>query len=227
MNELNGMNELTGMSAFTIMLVDDHEVVRSGYRNFIDSDPQLQVIAEAESATRAYAGLLNLETEGRLPDLVVVDVSLGDRSGLELIDRCAKRHPGLRMLVFSMHEDPRLVEHALAAGAQGYVSKSSPPETVLEAIAAIRSGQTFLDPALQVRLKDRREQQHRFDQLNRRELEILSQLLRGVDTQQIAQSLSLSPKTIANHLSTIRGKLKVNNDFQLMRILVEHDLPNI
>jgi DNA-binding NarL/FixJ family response regulator len=221
------MNKFTGMNAFTIMLVDDHEVVRSGYRNFIDSDPQLQVIAEAESATQAYTGLLNLETEGRLPDLVVVDVSLGDRSGLELIDRCTKRHPGLRMLVFSMHEDPRLVEHALAAGAQGYVSKSSPPETVLDAIAAIRVGQTFLDPALLVRLNDRREQQHRFDQLNRRELEILSQLLRGVDAQQIAQSLSLSPKTIANHLSTIRGKLKVNNDFQLMRILVEHDLPNI
>jgi two-component system, NarL family, invasion response regulator UvrY len=215
------------MNAFTIMLVDDHEVVRSGYRNFIDSDPQLQVIAEAESATQAYASLLNLETEGRMPDLVVVDVSLGDRSGLELIDRCAKRHAGLRMLVFSMHEDPRLVEHAMAAGALGYVSKSSPPETVLEAIAAIRLGQTFLDPALQVRLNVRREQQHRFDQLNRRELEILSQLLRGVDSQQIALSLSLSPKTIANHLSTIRGKLKVNNDFQLMRILVEHDLPNI
>ncbi len=215
------------MTAFTIMLVDDHEVVRSGYRNFIESDPDLLVVAEAESAIQAYTSLLALETERRLPDLVVVDVSLGERSGIELIDRCAKRHPGLAMLVFSMHEDPRLVQHALDAGARGYVSKSSPPETVLEAIAAIRSGHTFRDPALLARLQQRAHQQKLFDQLNRRELEILSQLLRGLDTQQIAELLSLSPKTIANQLSTIRGKLMVNNDFQLMRMLLEHDLPSI
>ncbi len=215
------------MKAFTIMLVDDHEVVRSGYRTFMESDAQLQVIAEADSANQAYTTLLNLESEGLLPDLVVVDVSLGDRSGLELIDRCVKRHPGLRMLVFSMHEDLRLVQHALDAGALGYVSKSSRPETVLEAIAAIRQGQTFLDPALQRRRQVRLDQQNLIDQLSRRELEILSQLLRGIDTQSIAETLSLSPKTIANHLSSIRGKLKVNNDFQLMRMLIELELPRI
>jgi two-component system, NarL family, invasion response regulator UvrY len=215
------------MKAFTIMLVDDHEVVRSGYRNFIESDAQLLVIAEADSANQAYTSLLNLESEGRLPDLVVVDVSLGDRSGLELIDRCVKRHPGLRMLVFSMHEDLRLVQHALDAGALGYVSKSSRPETVLEAIAAIRQGQTFLDPALQRRRQARLDQQSLIDQLSRRELEVLSQLLRGVDAQDIAETLSLSPKTIANHLSSIRGKLKVNNDFQLMRMLLELELPRL
>ncbi len=215
------------MTVFTIMLVDDHEVVRSGYRNFIESDLHLQVIAEAESANQAYASLQTLESQHRLPDLVVVDVSLGERSGIELIDRCAKRHPGLAMLVFSMHEDPRLVQHAFDAGARGYVSKSSPPETVLEAITAIRQGQTFRDPALQIRLQERLVQRELFDQLNRRELEILSQLTRGLEVNRIAESLSLSPKTIANHLSTIRGKLKVNNDFQLMRMLVEHDLPSI
>lgn len=215
------------MTVFTIMLVDDHEVVRSGYRNFIESDLHLQVIAEAESANQAYASLQTLESQHRLPDLVVVDVSLGERSGIELIDRCAKRHPGLAMLVFSMHEDPRLVQHAFDAGARGYVSKSSPPETVLEAITAIRQGQTFRDPALQVRLQERLVQRELFDQLNRRELEILSQLTRGLEVNRIAESMSLSPKTIANHLSTIRGKLKVSNDFQLMRMLVEHDLPSI
>jgi DNA-binding NarL/FixJ family response regulator len=212
---------------YTIMLVDDHEVVRRGYRNFIESDPQLQVIAEADSASSAYATLLSLDAARSTPDLVVVDVSLGDRSGLELIDRCVKRLPGLKMLVFTMHEDPRLVQHAIDAGACGYVSKSSSPETVLEAIKAIRAGQQFLDPALQSRLTARRDQTQSFDQLSRRELEILSQLVRGVELSQIADSLSLSPKTIANHLSNIRGKLKVSNDFQLMRMLAENDLPKI
>lgn len=213
------------MSSFSVMLVDDHEVVRSGYRRFLEADPMLSVCAEAASAAEAYAVLQSLDQDGALPDLTVVDVSLGDRSGLELIDRCTRRYPGLRMLVFSMHEDATLIGRALSAGARGYVSKSSAPEIVLDAIATIRGGGTFVDPALQARLDSHQARGSLFEQLSRREIEILGQLLRGKDAEAIGQSLSISPKTIANHLSSVRGKLRVSNDFQLMRLLLEHGLP--
>lgn len=211
----------------SIVLVDDHEVVRSGYRRFIEADASLTVAGEAASADEAYALLLRLDAGSRLPDLLVVDVSLGERSGLELIDRCSKRFAGLRSLVFSMHEDARIVEHALAAGASGYVSKSSPPETVLRAIAAIGQGERFIDPALAPVLEQRERQAQSWAALTRRELEIVSLLARGMDPADIAASLSLSAKTIANQLSSVRGKLKVSNDFQLMRRLAEGDLPSL
>ena len=215
------------MSAYRIMLVDDHEVVRSGYRRFIESDPGLQVSDEAASATDAYARLQAAEAGVGLPDLLVVDISLGERSGLDLIDRCKRRFPRLRILVFSMHEDPVLVEHALAAGASGYVSKSSPPDTVLTAIDAMRHAQRFIDPALQARVDAQRMQEHRFDHLTRRELEVLSQMMRGADPDAVAGALSLSPKTVSNHLSSIRTKLQVANDFQLMRLVAQQRIPTL
>lgn len=213
------------MANWRVMLVDDHEVVRSGYRRFLEADPTLEVSREASSATAAYGALLAAEAAGALPDLLVVDVSLGGRSGLELIDRCARRFPKLKMLVFSMHEDPLLVEHALAAGASGYVSKSSAPETILTAIDAVRAGRSFVDPALEQRLRAHRRSSSVLDALTRRELEILSQLMRGADAEAVAASLSLSPKTVANHLSSIRAKLGVSNDFQLVKLVAETGLP--
>lgn len=213
------------MNTTSIVLIDDHEVVRSGYRRFIEADPKLSVIGEAASADEAYALLLRLEQQRQLPTLLVVDVSLGERSGLELIDRCSKRFPAVRTLVFSMHEDARIVEHALAAGASGYVSKSSSPETVLQAIASVGQGRQYIDPALQAGRTQRERQSQRWTELTRRELEIVSLLARGMDPAAIADSLYLSGKTIANQLSSIRGKMKVSNDFQLMRLLADSDLP--
>jgi DNA-binding NarL/FixJ family response regulator len=216
---------VVAVSRFEIMLVDDHEVVRSGYRRFIEADPSLHVCAEAASAQEAYGWLQAAEAAQGLPDLVVVDLSLGDRSGIDLIDRCRRRFAGLRTLVFSMHEDPALVEHALDAGAMGYVSKASPPATVLTAITRIRSGARFVDPALAPRPPSSDARAAALEQLTRRELEILGHLMRGADPEEVARVLTLSTKTVANHLSAIRGKLKVGNDFQLMRLVTRLGLP--
>jgi two-component system, NarL family, invasion response regulator UvrY len=212
---------------YTLMLVDDHEVVRSGYRRFLEADPSLSVVAEAASAEQAYAALQQAESTGRLPQLVVVDISLGGRSGLDLIERCAQRFAGLRMLVFSMHEDALMLEHALAAGACGYVSKSSPPGTVLKAIELIRAGGRFIDPALSERQQQLQTRRSALEQLSRREIEIVWMLARGMDLVGVARTLALSAKTVANHLSSVRAKLKVDNDFQLMRLVAEVGLPPI
>lgn len=210
-----------------VMLVDDHQVVRAGYARYLEADASLRVDLEASSAAQAYQALLDAQSRAALPDLVVVDISLGERSGLELIERCARRFEGLRMLVFSMHEDPALIEHALAAGARGYVSKSSPPATILQAIDAVRRGVVFIDPALEARLSALRDRRRLVDTLTRRELEILSRIVRGADHALLAQSMSISQKTIANHLSSIRGKLGVANDFQLIRVAATLELPPI
>lgn len=209
----------------SILMVDDHQVVRAGYARYLEADPSLQVDHEAASAAQAYALLQDAEARGALPQLMVVDISLGERSGLELIERCARRFPALRQLVFSMHEDPLLVEHALQAGALGYVSKSSPPQTILEAVRALRMGRRFVDPALKQRLDETRSRARVLDQLTRRELEILSRLVQGMDPEALAQALSLSPKTVANHLSSIRSKLGAANDFQLVRLAAALQLP--
>lgn len=209
---------------YRLMLVDDHAVVRAGYESFLAADPGLSVSDQAASAEQAYAALLAAERIERLPDLLIVDISLGSRSGLDLIERCARRFPTIQCLVFSMHEDARTIEHALAAGARGYVSKSSRPQTIFEAIASIRAGRVYLDPQLHAVLDARGSRSGAFDSLTRREFEVLSRLVQGQSAESIAEALCLSPKTVANHLSATRGKLGASNDFQLFRLAVEHGL---
>lgn len=208
-----------------LMLIDDHEIVRAGYRRFLATRPALEIAFESGNAEDAYRLLQAAEAEGRLPDLALVDISLGERSGIDLIERGVRRFPSLRWLVFSMHESPTVVEHALGAGACGYVSKSSPPDTVITAIESIRRNERFVDPALRDKLSRHREDAARLAQLTRRELEILSQFIRGASSDSVAESLCVSTKTVANHLSSIRQKLNVANDFQLVRLVESIGLP--
>lgn len=196
--------------ALSLLLVDDHAVVRAGYRRLLQSNPQYQVRWEASSAEQAYQQMLDAERAGlALPDLAIVDVSLGGRSGLDLIDRITRRFAQIRCVVFSMHQSSALIDQALNAGAVGYVCKASPPETMFEALKAVLRGERYLDPELPSLTHDGAPT------LTLREHEILSQLMRGMAVDDIARSLSISPKTIANHLTQIRSKLGVDNDVQL------------
>lgn len=191
-----------------ILLVDDHAVVREGYRRLLESTGRMTVVAEAANADDAYAAYLN-----HAPDLVILDISLPGTSGFEVLRRVLARNPRALILVFSMHEDPVYVKRALDGGARGYLSKASAPENMLAAVIAITGGQTYVPPALQeVLARSRCEQQSgSLDQLTEREFEILRLMATGYDATEIAEALFVSTKTVANYQTAIRHKLGARN----------------
>lgn len=210
----------------SLMLVDDHAAVRAGYCRLLESEPGWRVVAQAGDADSAYAQLQRAEAEGALPDLLLLDLSLDrGRSGLDLLERCRQRFGALRIIVCSMHEQPALIDRCLQSGAQGYVSKSSAPQTLFTAIEQVSRGGQFVDPAVAEQRSAREQTIEAIAELTSRELEVLSQIVRGVGVAEVAATLNLSPKTVANHLTAARQKLNVDNDFQLMRRLNLLELP--
>lgn len=202
-----------------VLLVDDHAVVREGYRTLMRSAPGIEVIAEAasgEAACRLFAELA--------PDVVVMDLSLRGMGGLEAIGRMVARDAAARVLVFSMHEDPAFVEQALRAGAKGYVTKSSAPEFLLEAVTKIAAGGIFLDHALANVLAEQRARPQPFSALSPREFEIFCLLAAGGATVDVARRLALSPKTVANYATQIKDKLRVATTADLARLAIRHGL---
>jgi two-component system, NarL family, invasion response regulator UvrY len=208
-----------------IMIVDDHEVVRLGFASLLRATSVYEVVAQAGSVTQAYLALQEAETLDCLPDILVTDLNLGGASGLELIGKVRERFPAIRILALSMHENGALVQRALDLGAQGYFCKSSKPSGLKEAIEIIAAGRTYIDAAAQSALNAYQEAKLVFESLTRREFEVLRQMIKGENYLSIGKTLNLSVKTIANHLSSIRGKLGVETDFQLIRRVDSLGLP--
>lgn len=211
--------------SISLLLLDDHVAVRAGYRRLLEADARFHVAGEAGTADDAYAMLQGLEKNERMPQIAIVDIGLGGRTGFDFIEHASRRFPPLRFIVFSMHDSQPSVAHALRVGAQGFVSKSSEPGDLLAAILAVSWGQQYLDQLCQRALANGDESADRLKLLTPRELEVLSQLMHGRHLDEIASALSLSPKTIANHLSAARHKLAVDNDFQLTRQLIASGWP--
>jgi DNA-binding NarL/FixJ family response regulator len=208
-----------------LLLLDDHVAVRAGYRRLLEADARFHVDGEAGTADEAYSMLQALERENRLPQIAIVDIRLGGRSGFDFIEHASRRFPLLRFIVFSMHDSQAAIANALRVGALGFVSKSSEPGDLLTAILAVSWGQQYLDSLCQQAMAKADAGAERLKRLTPRELEILAQLLRGHHLDEIAVALSLSPKTIANHLSAARQKFAVDNDFQLTRQLIDCGWP--
>jgi DNA-binding NarL/FixJ family response regulator len=205
----------------SVLLVDDHAVVRAGYRLLLDNAPDIDVIAEAETgeaACRLFAD--------RSPDVVIMDLSLPGIGGLEAIRRICARDPQAKVLVFSMHEDSVFVEQALKAGAQGYITKRSAPEVLVEAVRDVAKGKAHLDPEIAQRLafQKTRGRATPFGALSGREFEIFCLLAEGLNVNDIAARLSLSYKTVANYSSQIKNKLEVGSVAELARLAIRHGL---
>ena len=204
-----------------VLLVDDHAVVRAGYRLLLQHEPDVEVVAEAdsgESACRHYADLS--------PDVVVMDLTLPGIGGLEAIKRIRMRDPKAKILVFSMHEEPMFVEQALAAGASGYVPKSSAPETLVAAVRQVAAGGRYLDHGLEQRLAFDRVRGHDSPlmQLSTREFEVFCLLAEGASSTDIARRLSLSPKTVANYSTQLKSKLNVGSVAEFARLAIRHGI---
>ncbi|TWC05452.1 LuxR family two component transcriptional regulator [Bradyrhizobium macuxiense] len=208
-------------AARTIMLVDDHAVVREGYRAMLQKQPGLRVVAEASDGVEAYR--LYKETE---PDLVIMDLSMPGIGGIEAIRRLRQWDKRARILVFTMHQNAAFAVQAIRAGASGYVTKTSPPETLVHAVMDALSGKIAISPDIdhELALSHLAGERAAADLLTAREFEVLRMLLAEKTTDEIAEALHLSPKTVANLHSLIKDKLGVGTDIELVRLALRQGI---
>ena len=202
-----------------VLVVDDHPVVRQGLRLLLSQEDDMVVSAEAETVREA----LRLAAADEPPDVAVVDISLRDESGIELVKELKLRHPKLPVLVLSMHDESLYAERMLRAGARGYVMKEEPPERVVEAIRKVRQGQLALSEAMASRLLEKLvtgggdASLSPIDRLTDREVQVFELIGRGLSTRQIAEKLHLSVKTIEAHRANIKRKLHLPDAIALIR----------
>lgn len=204
-----------------VLLVDDHAVVRAGYRALLQSAPEIEVAAEADSGELACRRFAELA-----PDVVIMDLSLPGIGGLEATRRIVQRDAAARVLVFSMHEDPMFVERALAAGARGYVTKSSAPRVLVAAVKQVAAGGRYIGGDVEARLAFERVRSGDTPlmDLSTREFEIFCLLAEGVTSADIAKRLSLSQKTVANYGTQLKTKLNVASAAELTRLAIRHGI---
>jgi two-component system invasion response regulator UvrY len=205
-----------------VLLVDDHAVVRTGFRLLLQSQPDINVAAEAQSgeaACQMYAELA--------PDVVVMDLGMPGMGGLEAVRRIRARNPTARVLALSAHDDPMHARRALREGALGFLSKRSAPEALIEAIATVAAGRRYIDPSLAQKLalaEIEGASRSPIEQLSEREFEVFIRLAGGATVQKIADDLKLSASTIGTHLYNIKQKLGVVNQSELTLLAIRHGL---
>lgn len=197
-----------------ILLVDDHAIVREGYRRLLAEEPSIEVVGEAGDAAQACQSARALN-----PDVVVMDIALPRISGIEATRRMLKDQPQLRILMFSMYDDAIYAARALEAGARGYISKASAPEVLVQAIYAVSRGECYVsaDVAANMARSAAQPGKSELAALTPREFEVLRLLIQGETVRRIGEKLGLSEKTVANHQSAIREKLGARNSAQLAR----------
>ncbi|HZF85544.1 MAG TPA: response regulator transcription factor [Burkholderiaceae bacterium] len=197
-----------------LFLVDDHPLVRDGLRARLGAMPGLEIVGEAGSAAEALA-----QVDALRPDLMLVDVGMKDMNGIELAARLLQRPEAPHIVMLSMYDNPEYVQRALQAGAHGYVLKDAPASEIVAAIEAVSAGGTFLSPAVSKKLF--RNQSAR-PLLTPREAEILTALGRGESSKQIARSLGLSVRTVDAHRQSIKRRLGIDGQAELIKYAVEH-----
>jgi DNA-binding NarL/FixJ family response regulator len=205
----------------SILLVDDHAVVREGYRSVLQKQPGLRVVAEASDGAEAYALF-----KANAPDLVIMDLSLPGFGGIEAVRRIRQWDKHARILVFTMHQNAAFAVQAIRAGAMGYVTKTSPPETLVKAVMEVLAGRIAISPDIdhELALNHLAAEANAVDVLTAREFEVLRMLLAERSTDEIAASLHISPKTVANLHSLIKDKLGVGTDIELVRLALRQGI---
>ena len=201
-----------------IVLIDDHAVVREGYRTLISRQEDMQVVAEFPEASDAYACFKTLEF-----DVIVTDLSMPGLSAFEMIERLRQRGHAAKILVFTMHATVSFAKKAFAAGAHAYVTKSSEPVTLLHGLREVFAGRQYLsaDIAQQLALEKLETTEKTLDELTVREFEILRLLVAGLGAEEVASSLNLSPKTVRNVHYNVKKKLGAKDDIELMRRAIQ------
>lgn len=201
-----------------MLLVDDHAVVRAGFRLLLASDENISVVAEAERAEQALTMYAEFE-----PDIVITDLSMPGIGGLECIRRLKQRDPETKILVFSIHDEAVYVERAMNAGAMGYITKNSAADIMLEAIYQIAEGKSYIETGLMTEHSSTLKvmtPQAILGSLSAREFDIFCLLAKGLTAHEISEQLCLSYKTIANYSTQIKSKFNVSSVVELAHIAI-------
>ena len=209
------------MGKLTILLVDDHAVVRSGFKVLLQTWDDVQVVAEADSGEDA----LPLYTQHR-PDVVVMDIAMAGMGGIEASKRLMAIDPKVRILALSAHEDSSYAKRALQAGALGYLSKRTAPEVLIDALRMVAQHQRFIDPLIAQRMASQPfdSDAQQIDKLSPREFEVFLWLAKGRSVLDISQALGLSASTVGTHLYKVKQKLQLNNQSEMTLLAMRHGL---
>ena len=209
------------MSQINVMLVDDHAVVRMGFKMLLESASDIKVIAEAENGEVAIRAYME-----HMPNIVVMDITMPGMGGLEAIERILAKDSNARILVLSAHEDSVHPKRVLNAGAMGYLTKRSAAEELIKAIRQVASGKKYIEASVaqQMAIQQLSGNQSPVDVLSEREFEVFMSLAKGKTTNEIAESLFLSPRTVGTHLYNIKQKLNANNSAEIALIAMRSGL---
>ena len=216
------------MSRIRLLIVDDHEVVRLGLRTLLESEPDLDVVAEAGTAEEAW-----VQTENQHPDVVILDIQLPGRSGLDACREIRRRFPQTQVVILTSSISESFAVDALRAGAAGYVLKQVGGDELVRAIRAAHRGEMALDPKtathIVARLKDlqNKSEANVFHNLSPREMDVLVLVSRGLSNKEIGQSLNLSEITVRNYVSNLLEKLHLRNRIELATFAVQNHLEQI
>lgn len=202
----------------TIVLVDDHAVVRAGVKRLLEQELLFEVIGEAESGEKAYQIFGELK-----PDVVVMDLSMPGMGGLESIRRILMRHEKAKILVLSMHEDLSFANQVLKLGAKGYLTKNTLADDLVKSIQTVSKGDVFLSDeiAKKMAMQSISGNQDPIHELSAREFEIFRLLAEGLDIDAIATTLNISSKTVSNYQTMIKQKLNINSPVELIRYAIK------
>lgn len=209
------------MNQINVMLVDDHAVVRMGFKMLLESDADIKVIAEAESGEQSIQRYVEHK-----PDVVVMDITMPGIGGLEAIERILAKDNAAKILVLSAHEDSVHPKRVLNAGAMGYLTKRSAAEELIKAIRTVAAGKKYLEASVaqQMAIQQLSGDQNPVDVLSPREFEVFMALAKGKTTNEIAETLFLSPRTVGTHLYNIKQKLNANNSAEIALIAMRSGL---
>lgn len=205
----------------TVLLVDDHELVRAGFRRLLEDGDEIKAVLEANSGEQAI-----VEYRKHHPDIVVMDISMPGLGGLGAIEKIITHDPGAKILVLSVYEESIFTKQALQAGAKGFIPKRSAPEEMYKALHQVIQGNTYISPTIaqQMAMMQLSGSENPLDNLSHREFEIFRLLAQGKTVNEIAEIFNLSPKTIGTHHTNVKQKLNVSNSAELARLAIRHGL---
>jgi len=204
----------------SVLLTDDHAVVRSGLRRLLEQYDNIKVVAEAESGEQAY------QLFGKVkPDVVIMDISMPGIGGLEALQRILSRYHNANIIIFSMHESITFATQAFSAGAKAYVAKSSDAQDLVQAIFNVAKGETFLSATLAEKISLQNVSNNDpIQTLTAREFEVFRLLAEGKVVDEISDLLNIGHKTVANYQTVLKQKLNLNSPVELVRLAIKHGL---
>lgn len=208
--------EIASRKPITVLLVDDHPVVRDGYRRLLENESDIRVVAEAEDGEIGCT-----QYKKHTPDVVILDLSMPGIGGLETIRRIKAQHAEAHILVFSMHDSEAMIRHALGAGATGYLTKQGGMGQMVEAVRVVAQGNFFSDPELAAIMSSGQvfDSSHEYlGALSSREFQVFKMLAEGHAIREIADTLCISSKTVGAHHTNIMKKLGLHNNAQIVRL---------